>query len=123
MNRSALIVAVLALATVSGSAAAGNSPAPAKAASVRHPEEGRPFIRAYQPLEIGGGSQTWAILQDRRGVMYFGTNGAILVFDGANWRRIAIAASGGNSIRGMVEDADGRDLGRIALHIRLSVRH
>jgi hypothetical protein len=40
--------------------------------------------------------------------MYFGTNGAILVFDGASWRRIVIAASGGNSIRGLVEDPDGR---------------
>jgi signal transduction histidine kinase/CheY-like chemotaxis protein/ligand-binding sensor domain-containing protein len=106
--RSALLAGLLALAGLSGSATPGAAPAPATANSIRHPEEGRPFIRAYQPLEIGGGSQTWAILQDRRGVMYFGTNGAILVFDGATWRRIAIAASGGNSIRGMVEDADGR---------------
>jgi signal transduction histidine kinase/CheY-like chemotaxis protein/ligand-binding sensor domain-containing protein len=108
VSRSTLIVGLLALATVSVSAAPGDQLSVSTASATRHPEEGRPFIRAYQPLEIGGGSQTWAILQDRRGVMYFGTNGAILVFDGASWRRITIAASGGNSIRGLVEDADGR---------------
>ncbi len=71
-------------------------------------EEGRPFIRAYSPLEIGGGSQTWCILQDRRGVMFFGTNGAVLQYDGANWRRFPIAAAAGNSIRTLTEDPQGR---------------
>lgn len=37
------------------------------ATSTRHPEEGRPFIRTYRPTEVGGGSQTWAIIQDKRG--------------------------------------------------------
>src|SRR5207342_2687229 len=59
-------------------------------------EEGRPFIRAYQPLEIGGGSQTWCIAQDRRGVMYFATNAAVLEFDGVSWRRIEIGDNAGS---------------------------
>jgi hypothetical protein len=50
--------------------ASGTRPADAKVlVSARELEEGRPFIRAYQPLEIGGGSQTWCIVQDRRGVL------------------------------------------------------
>jgi signal transduction histidine kinase/CheY-like chemotaxis protein len=69
-------------------------------------EEGRPFIRAYQPIDIGGGSQTWSIAQDRRGVMYFATNAAILEYDGASWRRIPVAAGG--SVRSLAIDDAGR---------------
>ena len=80
--------------------------APTAATSVGgHPEEGRPMIRAYQPLEIGGGNQTWSILQDRRGVMYFGTSGALLEFDGASWRRMTI---GQGTVRAMAMDDTGR---------------
>jgi ligand-binding sensor domain-containing protein len=73
----------------------------------RHAEEGRPIIRDYRPLELGGGSQTWCILQDHRGVMYVGTNGAVLEFDGASWRRIPIGATGG-SVRSLALDESGR---------------
>ena len=76
------------------------------AASTRHPEEGRPFIRNYRPTEVGGGAQTWAIVQDKRGVIYAGTNGAVLEFDGAAWRRIKAAASG--SVRSLAIDESGR---------------
>ncbi len=70
-------------------------------------EEGRPFIRTYQPIEIGGGSQTWCIAQDKRGVLYFGTNAAVLEFDGATWRRIPIGNSGA-TVRGIAIDHTGR---------------
>jgi signal transduction histidine kinase/CheY-like chemotaxis protein len=63
------------------------SPAPA-AAPARHPEEGRPFIRGYRPIELGGGGQNWAIVQDPRGVIYVGSQSGVLEFDGANWRLI-----------------------------------
>src|SRR5262249_34805948 len=51
-------------------------------------------------------NQTWSIVQDRRGVMYFGTNGAFLVFDGASWRRIPLGDNG--AVRAMALDAGGR---------------
>ena len=76
------------------------------AASTRHPEEGRPFIRHYRPTEVGGGGQTWTIVQDKRGVLYVATNGAILEFDGATWRRMKIEASG--AVRSLAIDESGR---------------
>ncbi len=113
---------VIAVCCVLGGVSAGGSQRPANAQAVvppapaastvspnasRHPEEGRPLIRDYRPLELGGGGQTWAILQDHRGVMYFATNGAILEFDGASWRRIPIGSTGG-SVRSMALDDSGR---------------
>jgi signal transduction histidine kinase/CheY-like chemotaxis protein/ligand-binding sensor domain-containing protein len=77
----------------------------AQTAIKRHPEEGRPFVRVFAPLEIGGGTQTWSLLQDRRGVLYVGTNGAILQFDGASWRRIALP--NGGSVRSLAQDDRG----------------
>lgn len=40
----------------------------------------------YWSKEYGAGTQNWAILQDDRGVMYFGNNLRLLEFDGADWR-------------------------------------
>ena len=72
----------------------------------RHPEEGRPFIRTYRPTEVGGGTQTWAIVQDRRGVIYVATARAVLEFDGASWRRIPVATS--TTVRSLALDPSGR---------------
>jgi hypothetical protein len=44
-------------AQASSASATAPSGAVATAAS-RHPEEGRPLIRSYRPLEVGGGTQT-----------------------------------------------------------------
>jgi signal transduction histidine kinase/DNA-binding response OmpR family regulator len=88
-----------------GQSPSGVPPAPASPAGSS--EEGRPLVRTYQPIEIGGGSQTWCILQDRRGVLYFGVNSAVLEFDGASWRRIPVAATGA-AVRSMAIDDTGR---------------
>jgi signal transduction histidine kinase/CheY-like chemotaxis protein len=112
MIRRAVITAGLAMlcsapALARQSAPASPSPGTPAQVDARALEEGRPFIRAYQPLEIGGGTQTWCLVQDKRGVMYFGTNSAILEFDGASWRRIAVGINGG-SVRSLALDEAGR---------------
>ena len=76
------------------------------AASQRH-EEGRPFIRAYAPTDVGGNSQIWAIVQDKRGVIYAGAGGAVLEFDGASWRRIPLSSLV-TVARSMAIDDNGR---------------
>ncbi len=76
------------------------------ATATRHPEEGRPFIRHYRPVDVGGGGQTWAILQDTRGVIYAATGGAVLEFDGATWRRVVVDST--SAVRSMALDASGR---------------
>jgi signal transduction histidine kinase/CheY-like chemotaxis protein len=103
---------VLSLGIVLASAipSRGQSPSrvpPAPASATGSSEEGRPLVRIYQPIEIGGGSQTWCIVQDRRGVLYFGANSAVLEFDGASWRRIPVGATGA-AVRSMAIDDGGR---------------
>src|SRR5262245_19869238 len=78
-----------------------------KAPAATDSDEGRPLVRPYQPIEIGGAGQIWCILQDRRGVLYFGANSAVLEFDGASWRRIPVGTTG-PAVRSMAMDDDGR---------------
>ena len=70
-------------------------------------EQGNPFIqnynnKDYKTLE----NQTWAIIQDHRGVMYFGNNNGVLEFDGNNWRLIKV--SNKSAVRSLAIDSSGR---------------
>ncbi|MCB0615710.1 MAG: hypothetical protein KDC75_20470, partial [Phaeodactylibacter sp.] len=49
---------------------------------------GTPFIRNYPPGEYQADGQNWAIVQDQRGLMYFGNSKGILEYDGVSWRVI-----------------------------------
>ena len=53
-------------------------------------EEGSLNIRNYSPTEYLQHSQNWAIIQDLRGVMYFGNSNGILEYDGVSWRHIEL---------------------------------
>ncbi|MFO8235003.1 MAG: ATP-binding protein [Bacteroidales bacterium] len=49
-------------------------------------ERGSLFITNYSPKTYEGSSQNWSIVQDKRGILYFGNaNGSVLQFDGINW--------------------------------------
>ncbi len=80
----------------------------ASGARVLAGEHGQPFISWYSPQTYGAGTQNWAITQGPDGVMYFGNDGVILVFDGAGWTRERIAP--GRAIRSLASSADGRIL-------------
>jgi hypothetical protein len=49
-------------------------------------ENGFPLVNNYSPKEYGADTQNWAIMQDERGIMYFGNNLGLLEFDGVDWR-------------------------------------
>ena len=93
---------------MSAAAFAQTSPPPPVSAPVkRSAEEGRPFIRGYAPMNVGGNGQFWAIVQDKRGVIYAGTGAAVLEFDGASWRRIPLGSLVGVA-RSLAIDDTGR---------------
>ena len=69
-------------------------------------ELGLPYIRNYTPKEYGADIQNWAILQDDRGLMYFGNNLGVLEYDGVFWRRIPL--SNNTVVRSLVKDKNGR---------------
>ena len=49
-------------------------------------EVGSPSIINYSPQEYNASKQTFAIIQDDRGIMYFGSFQGLLEFDGSSWR-------------------------------------
>lgn len=46
---------------------------------------GTPFIQNYSPQEYSYESQVFSIVQDEKGILYFGSLNGIIEYDGANW--------------------------------------
>ncbi|MCK5168847.1 MAG: hypothetical protein KAQ75_03120, partial [Bacteroidales bacterium] len=69
---------------------------------------GNTYIQNYNKEDYNTPEdQTWAIIQDQRGVMYFGNNNGVLEFDGNSWRLIEI--SNKSTVRSLaMEDSTGR---------------
>jgi hypothetical protein len=49
-------------------------------------EIGFPIVENYVSKEYSANVQNWAIVQDHRGVMYFGNGEGVLEYDGVSWR-------------------------------------
>jgi serine phosphatase RsbU (regulator of sigma subunit) len=47
---------------------------------------GFPRIANFSPADYDADTQNWDIVQDRQGLLYFGNNLGLLVFDGEDWR-------------------------------------
>ncbi|MBV5315370.1 MAG: hypothetical protein JZU47_18845 [Prolixibacteraceae bacterium] len=71
--------------------------------SVFAQQAGLPFITNYPPEEYKGTSQNWAIVQDNRGVMFFGNSNGVFEFDGIEWRFITMP----NTVRSLAIDSAG----------------
>ncbi|WP_242927563.1 two-component regulator propeller domain-containing protein [Pontibacter vulgaris] len=52
--------------------------------------EGIPYIRNYKLTEYQASPQNWSVVQDHRGIMYFGNNYGVLEFDGNYWRLLGL---------------------------------
>ncbi|HEV8043164.1 MAG TPA: GAF domain-containing protein [Bryobacteraceae bacterium] len=66
---------------------------PALCSAQPQAELGLPVLRNYPIRATNGGSQIWTAVQDRRGVLYFGIEKAVLEYDGVTWRRIPVPSS------------------------------
>ncbi|WP_373521173.1 two-component regulator propeller domain-containing protein, partial [Aquiflexum sp.] len=81
---------------------------PMDAFAQTNPELGLPLISNYTSKIYKGHSQVWSVIQDDRGIMYFGTTSGITEFDGVNWKQIKLPGVGGNAIvRTMGKDKNG----------------
>ncbi|WP_448518255.1 SpoIIE family protein phosphatase [Rhodoflexus sp.] len=67
-------------------------------------ERGMPFIKNFLPKEYKAGLANWAVVQDNRGILYFGNDNGILEYDGSEWRFIKT----GGVIRSLAKDKNGR---------------
>ncbi|GAB5560315.1 MAG: hypothetical protein SynsKO_19620 [Synoicihabitans sp.] len=85
-------------------AAFGVSP-PASAETAPLEARGFPDIRSYSPRDYGSHNQVWTAKAGPDGVMYFGTNGEVVTFDGITWRQVPVP--GAAFMRAMDIDDDG----------------
>ena len=51
---------------------------------------GAPQITYYSEKDYNSSTQNWAVVQDMRGVMFFGNNDGVLRFDGKNWSKYKV---------------------------------
>lgn len=51
---------------------------------------GFPLVNNYNKVVFQGGSRTWDIKQDSRGIMYFANNEGLITFDGKYWKRYTL---------------------------------
>lgn len=70
-------------------------------------EKGLPFIRTFSPEEYDASDQNWVVVQDHRGIMYFGNNDrGVLEYDGKTWRKIAVPNNA--PVRSLAVDSLGK---------------
>ena len=86
-------------------------------AAPQQAEVGMPLLRHYTPQEYSGGPLVNSIVQDRRGVLFFGTGNAVLEYDGVTWRKIRVPGNG----RSLALDAAGKiwEIGRASCRERV----
>ena len=53
-------------------------------------QSGLKYLKNYSRTDYDQQPQNWAILQDKRGIIYVGNNGCVLEFDGISWRSITV---------------------------------
>lgn len=67
---------------------------------------GFPLIHNYNKAVFQGGSRTWDIKQDSRGIMYFANNEGLITFNGKYWKRYTLPNH--TIIRSIFIDKDDR---------------
>ena len=94
VRRRSSLPALLALALLSSPFAQAILPDTPVSPGPRTTEIGTPVLENFSPRDYNSSGQIWTILQDRRGVMYFGNSGGtILEYDGVTWRKIFMPSS------------------------------
>ncbi len=68
-------------------------------------ELGSPFIRNYTPKMYNAHVQNWDLLQDQRGIMYFGNGDGLMEYDGVSFRVLELPNK--QTVRSMAMDDKG----------------
>ena len=69
-------------------------------------ERGGPYIQNFSPDDYNSHIENRAVVQDQRGVMYFGNINGVLEFDGVSWRRIEVSSTTFNAYSLAVDSAN-----------------
>ena len=69
-------------------------------------ERGNQSIINYAPKEYSANQQVWSIIQDERGVLYFGNQKGLMEYDGADWRDYPVPNK--SVVRSIAINKDGK---------------
>lgn len=101
----------------------------AAAGATAHPREhGLPLLRTWSADDYDAGTQNFAVMQDARGLLYFGNLAGVLIHDGAWWRSLPIRNDA--AVFALAHDDSGRiavggpdELGHLAPDVDGSLRY
>ncbi len=68
-------------------------------------QTGTPFIKNFSPEEYHAEGQIWCAEQDNNGIMYFGSNSEILIYDGNSWQ--AVKLPNNSPVRSLCRNEEG----------------
>jgi len=101
-----LLPPLVVLALASPCFAQAQSSAASKPAAAQAAEAGLPLILNYSSKDYNADGDVWTILQDQRGMMFFGSDSSVILeFDGSTWRKIFIPI---NPTRSLAMDGSGK---------------
>ncbi|HEY9044366.1 MAG TPA: triple tyrosine motif-containing protein, partial [Ohtaekwangia sp.] len=66
---------------------------------------GMPRIIHYTKKEFNADPQFWTMCQDRQGILYFGNNDGVLIYDGERWQKVTLPNN--SSVRSLRMDQKG----------------
>lgn len=66
---------------------------------------GTPFIKNYTQKQYKASTDNWSIVQNKKGIMYFGNASGVLEYDGNNWNLIPV--SNASLVRSLAIDSSG----------------
>ncbi|MEO6285791.1 MAG: response regulator [Dyadobacter sp.] len=65
---------------------------------------GTPIIQHFSPKQYNGHPENWAIVQDKRGILYVGNQSGVLEYDGSKWKLIEVP---GTAVKAIGVGKDG----------------
>jgi signal transduction histidine kinase/DNA-binding response OmpR family regulator len=74
--------------------------------TINNGEIGDPFIEYFSSKDYKASYQNWCVIQDKKGLMYFGNTEGVLEYDGASWR--LIKTPNNSVVRSLSMDEEGR---------------
>ncbi len=64
-----------------------------------------PSINHFSRTDFNADSQFWSVVEDEEGLMYFGNNDGVLIYDGSHWKYTSLPNS--SSVRSLAKDSSG----------------
>ena len=81
-------------------------PSPGQISKLEYQNIGQPFIKYFSPKDYHASYNNWCVIQDKKGILYFGNDNGILEYDGNTWQ--LIKTPNNSVVRSLCDDSTGR---------------